>query len=100
MYCTAAEFPRFSALGSELRFLCITSEARVHTLEGAPPAHAVPANNTGREGVWVAVKPTSAPKCIRCWHRRADVGSDPRHPELCARCVSNVDGPGEQRSYV
>ncbi|MDE2053027.1 MAG: hypothetical protein KGJ72_18635, partial [Gammaproteobacteria bacterium] len=56
--------------------------------------------NTGRSGVWIAVKPTSDPKCIRCWQRRPDVGSNPKHPEICGRCVTNVEGPGEDRRYV
>ena len=30
IYCAPAEFARFNALGEELRFLLITSEARVH----------------------------------------------------------------------
>jgi isoleucyl-tRNA synthetase len=37
---------------------------------------------------------------VRCWQRRSDVGVDHRHPELCSRCVSNVEGPGEERKYV
>jgi isoleucyl-tRNA synthetase len=93
------EYARFSALGEELRFLFITSQARVHQI-GAPPADAVLATNTGRAGVWIAVKPSSDPKCVRCWHRRPDVGKHPEHPELCGRCITNVDGPGEQRKYV
>ena len=40
------------------------------------------------------------PKCVRCYHLRSDVGSDPRHPELCARCVVNVEGPGEERQFA
>ena len=32
--------------------------------------------------------------------RRADVGIDPRHPGICARCVSNLDGPGEARRHA
>ena len=99
VYCTAQEYPRFAALGPELRFLLITSHAHVHEVAGAPPA-AVPAVNTGSAGVWIAVAPSSDQKCARCWHRRADVGSDARHPLLCARCVSNVEGPGELRQYV
>jgi isoleucyl-tRNA synthetase len=99
VYCTPDEYPRFSTLGEELRFLFITSQARVHEVT-TPPAEAVPAANTDRGGVWIAVKPTSAAKCVRCWHRRPDVGSNPKHPELCARCVINVEGPGEQRSFA
>ncbi len=39
-------------------------------------------------------------KCERCWHRRADVGANERHPTLCGRCVINVDGPGEERRFA
>jgi isoleucyl-tRNA synthetase len=39
-------------------------------------------------------------KCVRCWNLRADVGSDARHPELCARCVVNIEGPGEERKFA
>ncbi|HMB43604.1 MAG TPA: zinc finger domain-containing protein, partial [Luteimonas sp.] len=38
-------------------------------------------------------------KCIRCWHYRADVGTHPDDPELCGRCVENVNGAGETRRY-
>jgi isoleucyl-tRNA synthetase len=100
VYCSPDEYARFSALGDELRFFFITSHARVQRVEGAPPADAALATNTGRAGVWIAVKPTSDPKCVRCWQRRPDVGSNPKHPELCGRCVTNVEGPGETRRFV
>ena len=100
VYCLPEEYARFNALGDELRFFFITSHARVHRVEGAPPADAVPAANTGRSGVWIAVQPTSDPKCVRCWQRRPDVGSNPKHPEICSRCVSNIEGPGEARRFV
>jgi isoleucyl-tRNA synthetase len=99
VYCTAAEYPRYSALGKELRFLLITSHAHVHEA-AAPPPGAVPALNTASPGVWISVAPSTDEKCVRCWHHRADVGSDARHPLLCARCVSNVEGPGETRQYA
>ncbi len=99
VYCTPELYPRFAALGHELRFLFITSEARVHSV-AAPPEGAVPAANTGLQGVWIRVSPTQDPKCVRCWHRRPDVGSDARHPELCLRCVGNIEGPGEERVFV
>ena len=99
VYCVADEFARFASLGEELRFLLITSHAQVHKAAAAPLA-AVAAANTGRSGVWILVQASTDPKCVRCWHRRADVGSDARHPQLCARCVSNIEGPGEQRKFV
>jgi isoleucyl-tRNA synthetase len=99
VHCVPEERPRFAALGDELRFLLITSEAQVHEAASAP-AGGVAAFGAGEGGVWITVRPSSDPKCVRCWHRRPDVGSDARHPQLCARCVSNVEGPGEQRRFV
>jgi isoleucyl-tRNA synthetase len=63
----------------------------------SPPEDSVPSQ---AENVWIEVKPSVQPKCVRCWNLRPDVGSDPRHAELCARCVVNIEGPGEERKYV
>jgi len=98
VYCGPSEFKRFNALGAELRFFFVTSEARVH--QAAPPEGAVAATEAAREGVWVTVRASSYPKCVRCWHRRADVGANPAHPEACGRCVDNVEGRAEQRHFV
>ena len=99
LYCSPEELKRFSALGEELRFLFITSYAEVHEAASAPPG-AVAAANTGSAGVWIAARPATEPKCVRCWQRRADVGTHARHPGLCGRCITNIEGPGEQRKYV
>jgi isoleucyl-tRNA synthetase len=88
--------PRFASMHGELRFLLITSEATVVSTD-RPSAAAVKA---GEEGVWIEVKPSSNPKCVRCYQLRSDVGSDPKHPEICARCVINVEGPGEEREFA
>ena len=96
IYAPAAEAQKFSALRDELRFLLITSQARVIESD-PPPSEAVPSQ---AENVWIEVKPSSQPKCVRCWNLRSDVGSDPAHPELCARCVVNIDGPGEERKFA
>jgi isoleucyl-tRNA synthetase len=99
VYATQAELARFSALGPELRFLLITSHAHVHPASSAPPG-AVAAASVASGGVWILAQPTEDPKCVRCWHHRRDVGADSRHPRLCLRCVSNIEGPGEKRMYV
>ena len=96
IYAPAEQAQKFSALRDELRFLLITSQARVIEAD-TPPIEAVPSH---AENVWIEVTPSSQPKCVRCWHLRSDVGSDPRHPELCARCVVNIDGPGEEREFA
>jgi isoleucyl-tRNA synthetase len=99
VYCTSERRARLGALGEELRFLFITSAARVHEA-ASPPEGAVAVENPAQSGVWLRVRPSQEKKCVRCWHHRPDVGSDSRHPELCGRCVSNVDGPGETRTLV
>jgi isoleucyl-tRNA synthetase len=99
VYCQPDQYPRLAALGEELRFLMITSKARVHWAE-TPPAGAVAADSVPGGGTWLAVSRTSAPKCVRCWHHTDDVGSVAAHPELCARCVGNLSEPGETRRFA
>ena len=36
------------------------------------------------------VEKADGQKCERCWHWETDVGSDPGHPTICARCVAAV----------
>ena len=82
-------------LGDELRFVLITSYARLHDLSEVP-ADAIEVI----EQVFVRVTPSNYGKCVRCWHHREDVGSHAEHPELCGRCVENVAGAGEARDYA
>ena len=58
------------------------------------------ADGEGKSGLWLHVRRSEAAKCARCWHKRADVGTVAAHPELCGRCVVNLDGPGESRHYA
>jgi len=95
IYCEEPGLAELRKLGDELRFVLITSAANVQAAD-ARPADAVAAG----AGLWLAVSATDASKCVRCWHRRADVGADPSHPELCERCVGNVTGPGELRAFA
>ena len=85
-------------IGDELRFVTITSAA------DSVACNTGELLEKGREtllkGLRVAVKTSSHGKCIRCWHMRPDVGSNPGHPELCARCVENIEGEGETRRYA
>ncbi|CAK17361.1 isoleucine--tRNA ligase [Pseudomonas entomophila] len=83
-------------LGDELRFVLITSAASVVPFVQAP-ADAV---TTEVEGLKLKVVKSGHAKCGRCWHFRADVGSHPEHPEICGRCVDNLNGSGEVRHYA
>ncbi|MBL8263088.1 MAG: isoleucine--tRNA ligase [Xanthomonadaceae bacterium] len=86
--CNAEEFAWLSPLADELRFYFITGDVIV----------AVDDDLRARE-FEIAPRVSAKPKCIRCWHHRDDVGSHPDHPEICGRCVSNVEGPGETRLF-
>ena len=96
VFAPAAAAARLRSLEDELRFVLITSQARVLE-QDPPPADAV---RTSVPDVWIRVEPSAQPKCVRCWHLRPDIGVDPRHPELCARCALNVEGPGEERRFA
>nr|WP_228734028.1 isoleucine--tRNA ligase [Xanthomonas euvesicatoria] len=76
---------RWQPLAEELRFLFISGDVTVTA--------------ASTDDIFVSAQPTTKAKCVRCWHHQASVGSDPRHPELCSRCVSNIEGPGEQRRW-
>ncbi|MDN7143789.1 isoleucine--tRNA ligase [Pseudomonas sp. JQ170] len=83
-------------LGDELRFVLITSAATVAPFVQAP-ADAV---ETEVPGLKLKVVKSGHAKCGRCWHFRADVGANPEHPEICARCADNISGNGEVRHYA
>lgn len=64
--------------------LCIVSEMHVSEGEGAPKTV------ENRYGLKVTVAHAEGKKCERCWKFVGSVGSDSRHPALCARCASVV----------
>jgi len=76
----AADYDLLASLGSELKFLMITSAARA--VRGAALAAKVAASEN--------------PKCERCWHYMPDVNGE----GLCGRCQINVRGAGEKRTHV
>ncbi len=96
LYASGDTHAALAKLGDELRFVLITSEARLHDLVEAPESAA----DTELESLKVSVGALNATKCVRCWHRRPDVGEVAEHPELCVRCVSNVAGDGELRHFA
>jgi len=99
LYATANLAEKLMQLGEELRFVLITSKASVEVVtgEGQVPASA---ESTDVDGLWLSVSAAEGKKCERCWHVTEDVGSHETHPELCARCITNVDGEGELRKYA
>jgi isoleucyl-tRNA synthetase len=96
LYCDGELFDAFSQLEDELRFLLITSAARIHPLAEKPNDVV----ETEVQGLFIKVAKSAHKKCARCWHLREDVGSHAEHPEVCGRCVENLEAPGETRRFA
>jgi isoleucyl-tRNA synthetase len=77
-------YEALTSIGDDLRFVMITSSAKV----------------ARGDALDIQVTPSADAKCERCWHYRADVGADPTHATICARCVANLYGRGEPRRFA
>jgi isoleucyl-tRNA synthetase len=99
LYCDPELKTLLSHLEDELRYILITSYARIHPVEQHPHGIMQSKLKSGRE-LWLDVRPCSYRKCVRCWHRREDVGVDAGHPELCGRCIENIFADGESRHFA
>ena len=95
LYLAPDVLARLQAVSGELCFFFITSQLSLM------PADARPADAVKAEGMeaWIVARATDASKCVRCWHYSPSVGAHAEHPELCARCIENVDGAGEDRRH-
>src|SRR5438445_449537 len=80
-YADGGDDALLRSLGEDLKFVMLTSAARVHRASA---------------GLRVEVAPSLHRKCERCWHYRPDVDDE----ALCGRCRSNLHGPGEKRLYA
>lgn len=94
LYCTDDIAEKLELLKDELRFVLICSAAAL------APASTNEGEATEVDGLRVAVAKSKHEKCGRCWHHREDVGSHPEHPEICGRCVENIEGEGESREFA
>ncbi|MFZ6657066.1 isoleucine--tRNA ligase [Undibacterium sp. TJN19] len=84
---SGSKFDVLNSFADNLKFALITSAAGVEQVA-----------SEAEEAV--VVTPSKYEKCERCWHYRADVGSNAEHVGLCGRCVSNLFGAGENRRFA
>lgn len=96
LYCDEGLSSTLNALQDELRFVLITSGATVKPLA----ERSDDALESELAGLWIAAGATEKAKCARCWHHRDEVGQIEEHPELCQRCVDNIEGEGEVRHFA
>jgi isoleucyl-tRNA synthetase len=89
LYVKANDYLTLLNLGDDLKFIFITSD--IELLAG---------DNIDGDDISVTAIASTDTKCERCWHYRADVGSDAAHPTICGRCSSNLYGAGEVRTVA
>ncbi len=87
IYVDSQWLDRLMPMQDELHFIMIVSKVTLLPLESLSSKDA----SVGEvDGVSVVVSASKQEKCVRCWHRRSDVGSLVDHPELCGRCATNI----------
>ena len=95
IYCKDEDYQNLLGLKDELRFVFITSEARVNELS-IKPSDAKEINSS----IAIKVYKSKHQKCVRCWHHRPEIGQNKMHNDLCGRCIENVSGEGENRVFA
>jgi isoleucyl-tRNA synthetase len=68
------------SVAEQLPFILIVSKVNVHAATAA-----------GQAELLINIAPSAHKKCERCWHWRDDIGHDAEHPDICGRCVSNMN---------
>jgi len=95
IYCKDENYHALLELKDELRFVFITSDAKVHPLKDKP-VNAKDIDNS----LAILVRKSEYEKCVRCWHHRPEIGQNIMHEEICSRCIENVTGDGETRIFA
>ncbi|WP_371186368.1 isoleucine--tRNA ligase [Thalassotalea maritima] len=96
LYASAELADKLNVFADELRFVFITSGAKVVVGDGQSEG----AQATDIAGLAIKVTASNGSKCERCWHYTDDVGANEQHTDLCGRCVTNIDGDGETRQFA
>ena len=99
IYCEDKTKKTLLLLEDELRFVLITSDAEVDDINNAS-SNAQTFELANKETIKIEIRKSDHNKCVRCWHLREDVGKHDQHPELCSRCIENIEGTGEVRQYA
>ncbi|MEK6708924.1 MAG: isoleucine--tRNA ligase [Pseudomonadota bacterium] len=120
IYVGPSTFQMLQQIGDDLKFVMITSKATLHSDASLSQEWSERERDMKNSSSWntlseqeqsalrlsdfenirVEAHPSVHAKCERCWHYRADVGTDANHPHICGRCVSNLYGDGESRTYA
>ena len=95
--CQKKIYESLSKLGTELKFMFITSNAVIKECDDFSN---MTIENIKDEKLSVKVNKDSNPKCARCWHKCESIGESKEHKEICKRCIENIEGNGEKRVFA
>lgn len=96
LYADKNLYSVLAKLGDELRFVLITSAAKVFSIKEKTKA----AFSTSLPGLFLEIRILKFKKCVRCWQCQSSVGQIEGHLDLCKRCVNNAFGNGEERRFA
>ena len=68
------------SVAEQLPFILIVSRVGVHA-----------STTPNQTELAISIAPSQHKKCERCWHWRDDIGHDDEHPDICGRCVTNLN---------
>ncbi|MCI1821335.1 MAG: isoleucine--tRNA ligase [Megasphaera sp.] len=88
IYADGEDYAFLSQWSDKLAILLIVSEVKLVEGTDLAPEQAVAGED--HTDIRVIVTPSTHEKCERCWIHRDTVGTDQKHPTLCARCASVV----------
>jgi len=78
-------YKSLSFFDKELKYILITSDSTIEESKNA---------------LEIEVNASKNIKCERCWHYVKDIGQNPKYPEICKRCISNLYEKGEERNHA
>ena len=96
IYCSKDLFDELNFVKDELKFVLISSSAKIYPLDKRSNEALEP----GILDLFIHAKKSEYEKCVRCWHRHESVGVNGSYETLCSRCVINITKNGETRLYA
>ena len=93
--CNKNCYEEMKVLSEELKFIFIVSDCKINLSNDAVFEDAFDNYEFS-----INVHKSTHQKCERCWHLCSSIGEDNKHPNICRRCIENIDGDGEKRKFA
>jgi isoleucyl-tRNA synthetase len=97
IHCSEDLFNILNAVDKELKFIFITSNVTINKIDLNKISDSITVNG---HKVKVIINNSKFKKCARCWHKCETVRTHKKYKDICSRCISNVYGSGEKRTYA